>query len=124
MEEDEEKLIENNRLFAYILVFVGFLLISASIIVYLPMKLHVIVFVIFFVLGLAALIGGLYILVKTKPEPEKGEEYDEEIPDESVKFDDWAKEASKETFKSERPDPSQYKPKKEYKAFPTKTEKK
>jgi hypothetical protein len=118
LEEDEEKLIDNKRLFAYILVFVGFLLLSFSIIVYLPLKFHVVVFAIFFVLGLIGVVCGLYILVKTKPEPEKGEEYDEEIPDESVDFNDWAKQASKETYKSERPDPSQYKPKKEYKAFP------
>ena len=124
LQKDEEEKIDKRRGFAYLIVLVGFLLISASVIVYPPLKLHVIVFVIFFVLGLTGLILGLYILVKTKPEPEQGEEYDDDIPDESVDFDDWAKQAPKETYKSERPDPEQYRPKKQYKAFPTRKEEK
>ena len=41
-----------------------------------------------------------------------------EHPDPNKDFDDWAKEKSVDTYKSERPDPTQYKPKKQYKSFP------
>ena len=119
-DDDEEKLIDNKRLFAFILAGLGFVFICLSVVFYLPLKMHVVLFVIFFILGLSSLILGLYILVKTKPVPPPKEEYDETVPDSSVEFDDWAKTAPVNTLKSERPDPSQYKKKKEYKAFPVK----
>jgi hypothetical protein len=111
--------VEQKRVVGVVLTILGFFITVAAALGYSLVNMHPIVFIIGFALGIFLFGFGLYILVKTKPEPEKGEEYDEEIPDESVDFDDWAKKASVETFKSERPDPSQYKPKKEYKAFPS-----
>jgi hypothetical protein len=119
LEEDEEKKIDKGRLAAGITAFVGFLLMAFSIVVLLMLKLHVIFFVVCFALGLFGFVLGLYILVRTKPPaPEKGEVYDEDVPHSSVDFDDWTSQRSVNTFKSERPDPEQYKPKKKYKAFP------
>jgi len=118
-EKEDRPKIEKHRLFAFIITGVGFVMFCLAIVIYLQQGAQILVFVILAVLGIAFVILGLYILVKTKPPaPKKAEEYDEEIPDSKVDFDDWASQKSVETYKSERPDPTQYKPKKEYKAFP------
>jgi hypothetical protein len=119
VEKNEGKKITNTRLFAFIITGVGFLLLAFSIVTLLQLKLHILIFTGVFLVGFACLSAGLYVLVKTKPEPTVKEEFDEEIPDTDTSFDDWSKQKSVNTFKSERPDPSQYKQKKEYKAFPS-----
>lgn len=118
MDNDDTEPMDGRRVFAFVLLALGLFTILASIVTFL-MKMHILVFIIVMVLGLVWLFIALYILVRTKPEPPKNEEeFDVEHPDTTKDFDEWAKEASTNTYKSERPDPSQYKPKKQYKAFP------
>jgi len=120
VDEEDEKPLDKRRVAAALIALFGALLLPFSVVALLQLRWHIVVFVILFVLGMAGLFLGLYILVKTKPEAPKGEEYDEEVPHSDVDFDDWAKTRSVNTYKSERPDPSQYKAKKQYKAFPVK----